>query len=292
MSVNTSKRVAVVTGAGRGIGRAEAIELATQGFSVVVNDVDVVGAAASVVEEIRRAGGEAVANGDDVGDWEGAGTLIGTAVEEFGGLHVLVNNAGILRDRMFANMSCEEWDDVIHVHLRGTFAPSRHAAEYWRNQSKAGHETRASIINTSSSTGLYGQVGQSNYGAAKAGIANLTVILAEELARYGVRVNAIAPAALTRMTEALRERTDEEKRAMDPANIAPLVAWLGSDDAAGITGRVFNIKGSVLSVAEPWVAGPEIDNGGRWDPASLSASVPALVEKSRGRSGMDGRTIG
>src|SRR4051794_13261382 len=205
-------RVCIVTGAGRGIGREHALMLAEQGAKVVVNDLGgdmdgagtpTTGPALEVVEEIKGMGGEAVANGDDVSDFEGAARLVNTAIETFGGLDVLVNNAGILRDRMLTNMTEAEWDAVIKVHLKGTFAPSRHAAAYWRERSKAGDEVDGRIINTSSPSGIYGNVGQTNYGAAKAGIAAFTVIAAEELGRYGVTVNAIAPAALTRMTENL-----------------------------------------------------------------------------------------
>ncbi|KAA9166018.1 SDR family NAD(P)-dependent oxidoreductase [Amycolatopsis acidicola] len=292
MSEPVEERVVIVTGAGRGIGRAEALEFARQGAKVVVNDLagddDPAGA---VVDEIRSHGGVAVANHDDVSTWDGGRQLIGTALSEFGRLDVLVNNAGILRDRMFVSMTEREWDEVIAVHLRGTFVTSRHAAGHWRELSKSGKAVDGRIINTSSSSGLYGNVGQSNYGAAKGAIASLTIVLAEELARYGVTVNAIAPAALTRMTEALRERTDAEKAEMDPANIAPLVAWLGSPASRAVTGQIFNIKGSRISVAEGWVAGPEADNGTRWTQERLDELMPGLVAKARGRSDMDGHPI-
>ncbi|MEV0057652.1 SDR family oxidoreductase [Saccharopolyspora shandongensis] len=274
----TEGRAVIVTGAGGGIGRAEALEFARQGASVVVNDLG--DAAVDVVAEIQALGGTAVANSEDVSDWDGAKRLIDAAVNAFGRLDVLVNNAGILRDRMLVNMAPEEWDDVIKVHLRGTFAPSRHAAAYWRECSKSGQQVDARIINTSSAAGLYGNLGQANYAAAKAGIAALTIVAAEELGRYGITVNAIAPAALTRMTEGLRERSDEEKAQMAPENIAPLVVWLGSAESADITGRLFNVKGGWLSVAEGWVSGPEADNGTRWAPAQLSDVVPSLVAKS------------
>ena len=219
-------RIVVITGAGRGIGREHALEFASEGAKVVVNDLGAeidgtgssAGPAGEVVDEIRRMGGEAVANGDDVSDYEGAGRLIQTAIDTFGGLDVLVNNAGILRDRMLVNMTIEEWDAVIRVHLRGTFAPTRHAVEYWRNRTKAGETNDARVINTTSPSGIYGNVGQTNYGAAKAGIASLTIIAAMELGRYGVTVNAIAPAALTRMTENLSGFDDggQEARAVRP----------------------------------------------------------------------------
>jgi NAD(P)-dependent dehydrogenase (short-subunit alcohol dehydrogenase family) len=286
-------KVAIVTGAGRGLGRGEAIELARQGASVVVNEFDAeVGG--GVVDEIRSAGGAAVLAAGDVSDVDVAGALVATAVEEYGGLDALVNNAGILRDRTVVNMSPQEWDDVIRVHLRGTFAPLRHAGAYWRARSKAGEPVDAAIINTTSSSGIYGNAGQGNYGAAKAGIAGLTVIAARELGRYGVTVNAVAPAALTRMTEGLtRWQPGSEPQDFDPHapdNIAPLVVWLGSDQARGITGRVFNVRGGVISVAEGWRAGPGADKGARWDPAELGEIIPGLVEKAAPNVMPDGRT--
>jgi NAD(P)-dependent dehydrogenase (short-subunit alcohol dehydrogenase family) len=294
-------RVVIVTGAGRGIGRAHAIEFARQGAKVVVNDLGAevdgsgssTGPAGEVVDEIRGMGGEAVANGDDVADWEGAQRLVNTAVETFGGLHTLVNNAGILRDRMLVNMTAEEWDAVVHVHLRGTFAPTRWAATYWREQTKAGESVDARIINTSSPSGIFGNVGQANYGAAKAGIASFTVIAAMELARYGVSVNAIAPVARTRMTENLGgpssqpTKPDEFDR-MSADNISPLVVWLGSNESAAVTGRVFQVAGGSISVAEGWHRGPSADKGDRWDPAELTAVVPDLVAQARPNAGMAG----
>ncbi|HEX5267345.1 MAG TPA: SDR family oxidoreductase [Acidimicrobiales bacterium] len=286
-------RIVIVTGAGRGIGRGHALEFARQGAKVVVNDLGAevdgtgssTGPAGEVVEEIRGMGGEAVANGDDVSDWEGAQRLINTAVESFGGLDVLVNNAGILRDRMLVNMTAEEWDAVMKVHLRGTFAPARWAATYWRERAKEGHTNDARIINTSSSSGIYGNPGQTNYGAAKAGIASFTIIAAMELARYGVTVNAIAPGALTRMTEGLgaprAEAKPEEFDARAPENVAPLVVWLASPEAASITGRVFNVAGGRISVAEGWNTGPGVDKGDRWAAAELGKVVPDLVAKAQ-----------
>ena len=295
-------RVVVVTGSGRGIGREHALEFARQGAKVVVNDlgaeVDGTGSsegpAGEVVETIRSMGGEAVANGDDVSDFDGATRLIQTAVDTFGRLDVVVNNAGILRDRMLVNMTVDEWDAVIRVHLRGTFATSKVAAEYWRERSKAGEDNDARIINTSSPSGIYGNVGQTNYGAAKAGIASFTIIAAMELGRYGVTVNAIAPVALTRMTENLQigvvgdERPADQFDASSPANVAPLVVWLGSPEARGVTGRVFNVHGGHISVAEGWSAGPAIDKGERWDPAELGSVVPDLVERAASNAGMNG----
>jgi NAD(P)-dependent dehydrogenase (short-subunit alcohol dehydrogenase family) len=296
-------RVAIVTGAGRGIGRGEAIELARQGAKVVVNDLGgemdgsggSTGPAGEVVAEIRAMGGEAVANGDDVSDWEGAGRLIAMAIDTFGRLDVLVNNAGILRDRMLVNMSIDEWDDVIKVHLRGTFCPTRHAVDYWRERSKAGDVLDARIINTSSSSGIYGNVGQTNYGAAKAGIAAFTVIAAKELARYGVTVNALAPGARTRMTEKLinargaAANAPEEFDASHPDNIAPIVAWLASSESSAVTGRVFNVAGGRLSVAEGWHAGAQVDKGDRWDPAELGPVVLDLVQKAAPNAEMNGQ---
>jgi NAD(P)-dependent dehydrogenase (short-subunit alcohol dehydrogenase family) len=292
MSGIVEGRVVIVTGAGRGIGRGHALEFARHGAKVVVNDLGAEvdgtgsspGAAGEVVDAIRAMGGEAVVNGEDVSDFEGAARLVGSTVERFGDLHVLVNNAGILRDRMLFNMSPEEWDAVIRVHLRGTFAPLRHAAEYWRSRSKAGERVNARVINTTSSSGIYGNAGQGNYGAAKAGIAALTVIAAKELARYGVTVNAVAPAALTRMTEGLapgrRPAPEGEFDPSAPDNIAPLVVWLAGEAAASITGRVFNVRGGMISVAEGWHAGPGVDKGARWDPAELDDVIPALVDKA------------
>ena len=302
MGINDG-RIVVITGAGRGIGREHALEFASQGAKIVVNDLGAevdgtgssAGPAGEVVDEIRGMGAEAVANGDDVSDYDGAGRLIQTAIDTFGGLDVLVNNAGILRDRMMVNMTIEEWDAVIRVHLRGTFAPMRHASEYWRNRSKAGEANDARIINTTSPSGIYGNVGQTNYGAAKAGIASMTIIAAMELGRYGVTVNAIAPAALTRMTENLgmgaasAAKKPEEFDPLDPGNIAPLVVCLGSPESAAITGRVFNVMGGNISVAEGWVAGPGVDKDDRWDPAELGGVIPGLVEKAAPNANMGGK---
>ena len=293
----------IITGAGRGIGRGHALEFARQGAKVVVNDLggemdgsgSSTGPSGEVVEEIRAMGGEAVANVDDISDWEGAQRLINTAVESFGRLDVLVNNAGILRDRMLVNMTDDEWDAVIKVHLRGTFCSARWAAAYWRERVKAGETNDARIINTSSPSGIYGNAGQTNYGAAKAGIASFTIIAAMELGRYGVTVNAIAPTALTRMTEnlgmgaAAQNRKPEDFDAFAPENIAPLVVWLGSPESKDITGRVFNVSGGRISVAEGWHAGPGVDKGDRWDPAELGKVVPDLVEKAQPNANMFGQ---
>ncbi|MGW5741774.1 SDR family oxidoreductase [Amycolatopsis sp. NPDC003861] len=272
-------RVVVVTGAGRGIGRAHALAFAAEGASVVVNDVDA-DAAAEVVEAI---GERAVANTSDVADWAGAREPIGTAVEHFGRLDVLVNNAGFLRDRMLVNLAEDEWDAVIRVHLKGHFAPLRHAAEHWRAEAKAGRTPSARVINTSSGAGLLGSVGQGNYSAAKAGIAGLTVVAAAELARYGITVNAIAPAARTRMTEgvfASMARPDEGFDAMAPENVSPLVVWLGSEESGHVTGRVFEVEGGKVSLAQAWRHGPVVDKGERWDPAELGPVVKDLLEQA------------
>jgi NAD(P)-dependent dehydrogenase (short-subunit alcohol dehydrogenase family) len=284
-------RVAIITGAGRGIGREHALLFAAEGARVVVNDLggtvdgsgDDRSAAQQVVAEIEAMGGEAVANGDDVADWEGGRRLIDVAVEAFGDLHVLVNNAGILRDRMLVNMSEQDWDSVIHVHLRGHFVPTRHAAAYWRQRTKDGHEVKASVVNTSSTSGLLGNPGQANYGAAKSGIASFSVIAAEELGRYGVRVNAIAPAARTRMTESTPGLTDIVKTptdaaafdVWDPANISPLVAYLATEECPA-TGRVFFVQGGVVRAFQNWTMTDTLDKGDRWTVAELQAEMPKL----------------
>jgi len=290
-------RVCIVTGAGRGIGREHALMLAEQGAKVVVNDlggnVDGSGAdvtpAQQVVDEITQAGGEAVVNADDVSSWEGAQRLINTAVERFGGLDVLVNNAGILRDRMLANMTEEEWDSVIQVHLKGTFAPSRWAAAYWRERAKAGETNNARIINTTSVSGIYGNAGQTNYGTAKMGIAAFTFISSLELGRYGVTVNAIAPGALTRMTENLGmgQASEEVKAMLAPRWIAPVCTWLASTQSDGITGRVFEASGRVLAIAEGWHRGPTAEPVD--DPEQVDAVARKLLADARPNADMDGR---
>ena len=290
-------RVCVVTGAGRGIGREHSLMLAAHGAKVVVNDLGgsmdgtgtSTGPAQEVVDEIVAAGGEAVANTDDISDWDGAKRLIDQAVDHFGGLDVLVNNAGILRDRMLVNMSEAEWDAVIKVHLKGTAAPSHHAAGYWRERSKAGDDVDARIINTSSPSGIYGNVGQTNYGAAKAGIASFTIIAAKELGRYGVTVNAIAPAALTRMTENLGmgQLPEEDKERMSPRYIAPIVVWLASGESKDVTGRIFDVSGRALSVSEGWHRGPTIDLPGD-DPAKLGDDITRIVADARPNANMMG----
>ncbi len=282
-------RVVIVTGAGRGIGRAHALAFAAEGAAVVVNDYGVgldgadasSGPAQQVVDEIRAAGGRAVANASDVADWDGAQALVRTAIDEFGRLDVLVNNAGFLRDRMLVNMSEAEWDAVTRVHLKGHFAMLRHAAGYWRDESKAGRQPDARVINTSSGAGLLGSVGQGNYAAAKAGIAEMTIQAAAEMGRYGITVNAIAPAARTRMTEVTfaddMAAPEDGFDAMAPENISPLVVWLGSIESADVTGRVFEVEGGKVSVAQGWRRGPQRDKGARWEPAELGGVVRDLL---------------
>ena len=285
-------RVVIVTGAGNGLGRAHALAFAAEGAAVVVNDIGVgldgsgggSGPAQLVVDEITGAGGRAVANTSDVADWDGAAALIGTALDTFGSLDVLVNNAGFLRDRMLANMSEAEWDAVIRVHLKGHFAPMRHAMEYWRAESKAGRQPDARIVNTSSGAGLMGSIGQGNYAAAKAGIVGLTLNAAAEFGRYGVTVNAIAPAARTRMTEAAFAETmaapESGFDAMAPENCSPLVVWLGSAESAGVTGRVFEVEAGVVSVADGWQHGPRRDKGAKWSPSELGPVVAELLAEA------------
>lgn len=286
-------RVVLITGAGRGIGREHALAFAREGARVLVNDLGTAqdGQAPSdapahgVVEEIRALGGDALANFEDVADWEGAGRMVAAAIERWGGLDVVVNNAGIVRDRMFVSAAEEEWDAVIRVHLKGHFCAARHAAAHWRAQVKAGQTVDARIINTSSGAGLLGSVGQSAYGAAKAGIATLTIIQATELHRYGVTANAIAPAARTRMTESafpdMMRAPEAGFDAMDPANISPLVVWLGSADSADVTGQVFEVAGGRMSVAEGWHEGPSVDRDARWNPEEVGPAIRAILSGSR-----------
>ena len=284
-------RVAIITGAGRGIGREHALLFAAEGARVVVNDLggnldgstSAASPAEEVVAEIHAMGGEAIANHDNVAEWEGGARLIASAVETFGDLHVLVNNAGILRDRVLVNLSESDWDSVINVHLKGHFVPTRHAATYWREQAKAGREVKASVINTSSTSGLIGNVGQSNYGAAKAGIAAFTVIIAEELGRYGVRVNAIAPAARTRMTESTPGLSDYVVKpadaavfdVWDPANISPLVATLAMEDCAS-TGQVYFVQGGTVRLLQNWAMTTTLEKNDRWSVAELAERLATL----------------
>jgi NAD(P)-dependent dehydrogenase (short-subunit alcohol dehydrogenase family) len=284
-------RVAIITGAGRGLGRDHALLFAEQGAKVVVNDLggDIHGSGADrapaqqVVDEIEKMGGEAVANVDSAADWDGAQRLIQTAIDTFGDVHVLVNNAGILRDRVIVNMTEEEWDSVIHVHLKGHFCPTRHAAAYWREQSKAGKEVKASIIHTSSTSGLLGNAGQANYGAAKSGIATFSYIASLELGRYGVRSNAIAPAARTRLTEqtpglqdVVKAPEDESKfDVWDPANVSPFVAYLATVDCP-YSGEAFLVQGGVVQRFQPWTLSEKIDKGDRWTVEELEKEASKL----------------
>ena len=291
MSICTG-RIAIVTGAGRGLGREHALELARQGAKVVVNDLGTSdagegassGPADDVVAEIEALGGEAVANGSDVADFAGAQELVQQAISSFGGLDVLVNNAGFLRDRMLVNATEDEWDAVIRVHLKGHFACLRHAASYWRDEAKAGRTRQARIINTSSGAGLQGSIGQGTYTAAKAGIAGLTLVAAAELGRYGVTVNALAPAARTRMTEAAFAETmakpDDGFDAMDPGNVSPVVAWLASEDSGDVTGRVIEVEGGKICVEEGWRHGPLQDIGRRWHADDVGPALRSLLARA------------
>ncbi len=293
-------RVCIITGAGRGIGREYALMLAAHGAAVVVNDLGgardgsgaSLGPAQEVVDEIVKNGGQAIANGDDISDFAAAAArMIRGAVDHFGRLDALINNAGILRDRMLVNMAEAEWDAVIKVHLKGTFAPAHHAAAHWRELVKQGQKVDARIINTTSVSGIYGNAGQSNYGAAKAGIAGFTIIAARELRRYGITVNAIAPGALTRLTEDLGmgQASEEDKARMHPRWIAPIVTWLASSQSAHITGRVFEASGAVLAVAEGWHRGPTaapVD-----DPTQIGALVDELMRTARKNAGMNGADL-
>jgi NAD(P)-dependent dehydrogenase (short-subunit alcohol dehydrogenase family) len=290
-------KVAIVTGAGRGIGREHALALARAGAKVVVNDLggslagdgSDPGPAEEVVAEIRSAGGEAVANGENVADFAGAERLVRQAVDDLGRLDILVNNAGILRDRMLVNMTEEEWDAVIAVHLKGHFAPTRHAAAYWREQSKAGETVRGRVINTSSPSGVFGNVGQANYGAAKGGIASFTLIAAQELARYGVTVNCLAPNARTRMTEETFGELSgpgEGFDPLDPGNIAPLVVALCADEAQDITGQCFFVYGGAINVLRSWDAGELLSADERWQAGDLLAQLRSRFPEGAAPGGM------
>lgn len=282
-------RVAIVTGAGRGLGREHALELARQGAKVVVNDLGTTldgdgistGPAQDVVDEIVAMGGEAVANGADVADFDQAGELVQQAIDTFGRLDVLVNNAGFVRDRMLVNATIDEWEAVMRVHLTGHFATMRHAAAYWRQESKEGRTPNGRIINTTSGAGLMGSIGQSAYSAAKGGIASMTIVAAAELGRYGVTANALAPSARTRMTEGpfadAMAAPEEGFDKMHPGNVSPIVAWLASEESADVTGRVFESEGGRLRLEEGWRHGPSRDAERRWDPAELGGVVRELI---------------
>jgi len=286
-------RVVIVTGSGRGLGRAHALAFAQAGAKVVVNDLGVAQdgsdpsdtPAQQVVDEIVAAGGEAITSSHDVADWDAAGEMVQSAIDAFGGLDVVVNNAGIVRDRMFVNSEQAEWEAVLRVHVMGHAAPARHAAAYWRARSKAGEPVDARIINTSSGAGLMGSIAQAAYSAAKGAIASLTLVQAAELGRIGVTANALAPAARTRMTEEafadmMAEVADGAFDAMDPANVSPLVVWLGSAESAGVTGRVFEVEGGIIGIAEGFRHGPRFDKGARWEPEEVGAVVADLLSEA------------
>jgi NAD(P)-dependent dehydrogenase (short-subunit alcohol dehydrogenase family) len=293
MSSLCEGRVAIVTGAGRGVGRSYALMLAAHGAKVLVNDLGGstagVGAdlspAQEVVEEILRAGGEAAVDGSDVSDWEQSKGMIQAAIDRWGHLDIVVNNAGILRDRMMVNMTEDDWDSVIKVHLKGTFAPCHHAANYWRLESKAGRQRDARLINTTSASGLFGNIGQANYAAAKAGIASFTIVVARELQRIGVTVNAIGPRAQTRMTEGLREVSGETLIRRDPEWIAALVTWLSSPAAKDVTGRVFEAWGYGYSVAQGWEHGPITE--AKRDPNEVEQGIRQVLSASRYNAGIE-----
>lgn len=287
MSRTNEGRVVIVTGAGQGIGRAHALAFAADGAEVVVNDY-AADSAAAVVDEIRAAGGDAVVAAGDVADWATGEEIVATAVREFGRLDALVNNAGFLRDRMLVSLSEDEWDAVVRVHLKGHFVMLRHAAAYWRAQAKAGATLQARIVNTSSGAGIFGSVGQGNYAAAKAAIAELTIQAAAELGGYGITVNGIAPAARTQMTLGAGDAMAEQMAApadgsfdtMDPANISPLVVWLASADSADVTGRMFEVEGGTVTVLDGWQRAASKDKGARWEPAELGDVVRGLIAES------------
>ncbi len=282
-------RTVIITGAARGLGRAYALAFAAEGANVVVNDIGTslngegrdTSAADDVVAEIVAAGGNAIANYEDITDWDAAKRIVDAAVSAFGDLHVVVNNAGIVRDRMFVSATLEEWDATMHVHLRGHFCLSRHAVDYWRAKQKAGTNPDARIINTSSGAGLQGSIAQAAYSTAKGGIAALTLVQAAELGRYGITANALAPSARTRMTEqAFADKMATEGQsfdAMDPANIAPTVVWLGSGESAAVTGCVFELEGGKIMLEDGWREGPVVDKGAQWAPAEVGAAVERLI---------------
>jgi len=294
---NLQGKVAIVTGAGRGIGREHALALAREGASVLVNDLGASLAgegadeapALAVVREIEALGGAAAANGENVADLAGAKRMVDAALESFGRLDILVNNAGILRDRMLVNMEEHEWDAVVGVHLKGHFAPTRHAAAHWRERSKAGDEVRARVINTSSPSGVFGNVGQANYGAAKAGIVGFTLIAAQELRRYGVTVNAIAPNARTRMTEAAFGEIPPPDGGFDPADAAnnsPIVVALCADEAQNVTGQVFFVYGGAINMLSGWEAGALFSSEERWDPDALLRELQERLPEGAAPPGM------
>lgn len=282
-------RTVIITGAARGLGRAYALAFAAEGANVVVNDIGAslggegrdTSAADAVVEEIKAAGGKAIANYEDITDWDAAGRIVQAALDAFGDLHVVVNNAGIVRDRMFVSATLEEWDATMHVHLRGHFCIARHAVNYWRAKQKEGKNPDARIINTSSGAGLQGSIAQAAYSTAKGGIAALTLVQAAELGRYGITANALAPSARTRMTEqAFADKMATEGQAfdvMDPANVAPTVVWLGSAESADVTGCVFELEGGKIMLEDGWREGPVVDKGAKWEPSEVGSAVEKLL---------------
>lgn len=284
-------RTVIITGAAGGLGRSYALAFAAEGANVVVNDIGTslggdgrdTSAADRVVEEIRAAGGNAIANYEDVTDWDAGKRIVDAAVDAFGDLHVVVNNAGIVRDRMFVSATLDEWDATMHVHLRGHFCIARHAVDYWRAKAKDGRAPDARIINTTSGAGLQGSIAQSAYSTAKGGIAALTLVQAAELGRYGITANALAPSARTRMTEqAFAEKmatAGDSFDVMDPDNIAPAVVWLGSADSADVTGCVFELEGGKIMLENGWREGPFVDKGARWDPADVGGAVKKLISE-------------
>ena len=286
-------RIVIVTGAGRGLGRSYALAFAREGAKVVINDLGTTlggegresAPAQTVVDEIRALGGEAVANNEDVSEWDSAANIVKTAIDHFGGLDVVVNNAGLVRDRMFVSATVDEWDATMKVHLRGHFCISRHAVDYWRTRAKQGKAVDARIINTSSGAGLYGSIAQSAYSAAKGAIASLTLVQAAELKRYGITANALAPAARTRMTEqAFAEKMKKPQSgfdAQDPDNVAPAVVWLGSTASKDVTGCVFELEGGSIAIADGWNDGPRVDKGARWKPAELGPAIAKLLAQRR-----------
>ncbi|MFC5697215.1 SDR family oxidoreductase [Pseudomonas sp. GCM10022186] len=276
-------RSVIITGAGGGLGRAYALAFAAEGAKVVVNDINLP-AAEAVVAEIRAQGGEAVANNGDITNYAAAGEIVRATIEAFGDLHVLVNNAGICRDRMFASLTEADWDAVMAVHLKGHFCLASHAVKHWREQAKGGIAVKARIINTSSGAGLQGSIGQSNYAAAKGGIASLTLVQAAELARYGITANALAPAARTGMTEEVfaevMKKPEDGFDHFAPENVAPLVVWLGSEASQSVTGRMFEVEGGKLSIADGWRKGPEHDKGARYQPEEVGDVVERLLTEA------------
>lgn len=278
-----TQRTVVITGAGAGLGRAYALAFAQEGANIVINDIRAE-AAQAVADEVRAAGGQAIANTGDITTLAGAQSILDATLAAFGDVHVLVNNAGVLRDRMFLSLSEEDWDTVMRVHLRGHFCMGNTFGRYWRDRKKAGHAVDARIINTSSGAGLQGSIGQSNYVAAKGGIAALTLVQAAELGRYGITVNSLAPAARTAMTEAgmpdMVKKPESGFDIWDPLNVASIVVWLGSAQSAHVTGRCFEAKGGEISVADGWHTGKITDKGARWEPAELGAVVDRLIAEA------------